>query len=65
MDTPPLEDFDTIIKEFNQTLSKMGPSLGAPVTRAESALLKTFYIWFISRAQKSGQDRTSHPLDDC
>ena len=65
MSTPPLEDFDTIIKEFNQVLSKMGDSMGAPVTRAESALLKTFYLFMLRRGQKSGQDRTSHPLDDC
>ena len=65
MSTPSVDDFDTIIKEFNAALSKMGSGMGDPVTRSEKALLKTFFIFLVNRGSKSGQDKTSHPLDDC
>jgi hypothetical protein len=52
MNTPKDENFDTIIEEFNQVLSKMGPGMGDPVTRAERALLKTFHIFLTARAQQ-------------
>lgn len=45
MDTPSTDNFDTIIKEFDNALARMGPSIGSPVTRAERALLKTFYLF--------------------
>lgn len=41
----PQDEFDTIIHEFNEALSRMGPGIGDPVTRAERALLKTFYLF--------------------
>jgi hypothetical protein len=46
MSTP---DVDTIIDEFSSTLSRLGPGLGAPLTRAEHALLKTFSLWLAER----------------
>ena len=66
MDTPQ-DEFDTIINKFNEALSRMGPGIGDPVTRAERALLKTFYL-FIRReyeAQTEPADQTkedSQPL---
>lgn len=41
----PQDEFNTIINEFNEALSRMGPGIGDPVTRAERALLKTFYLF--------------------
>ena len=40
---------DTIIDEFSSTLSRLGPGLGAPLTRGERALLKTFSLWLAER----------------
>lgn len=47
MDTPKEQDFNTIIEKFNVALSRMGPGMGDPVTRAERALLKTFYLFIL------------------
>jgi hypothetical protein len=49
MNTPTSENFDTIIKEFNDALFRMGPGIGDPVTRGERALLKTFYMFLMQR----------------
>ena len=49
MHTPQDEEFDTIISKFNDKLFSMGPGIGDPVTRAERALLKTF--WLFMRAE--------------
>lgn len=46
MNTP---DADTIIDEFSSALSRLGPGLGAPLTRGERALLKTFSLWLAER----------------
>lgn len=43
----PEEEFNTIINKFNEALSHMGPGIGDPVTRAERALLKTFYLFML------------------
>lgn len=51
MSTPVESDFDTIIKEFNDVLFRMGPGIGDPVTRAERALLKTFFMFLRQRAE--------------
>lgn len=57
MDTPQNE-FDTIINEFNEALSRLGPGMGDPVTRAERALIKTFYIFLTQRehAERTASD---------
>ena len=47
MNTPNEQDFDTIIEKFNTALSRMGPGIGDPVTRAERALLKTFFLFIL------------------
>lgn len=57
MSTP---DMDTIIDEFSSTLSRLGPGLGAPLTRGERALLKTFSLWLAER-QASEPNETAGP----
>lgn len=64
MNTPKDENFDTIIKEFNQVLSRMGPGMGDPVTRAERALLKTFHIFLTERAQQDGEASVADTVTD-
>ena len=63
MHTPKDEDFSTIIREFNKALSRMGPGMGDPVTRAEKALLKTFYFFMRERyeggAEPASRDEMS------
>jgi hypothetical protein len=59
MHTPKDEDFSTIIKEFNKALSRMGPGMGDPVTRAEKALLKTFYMFMQQRYADVGAPASS------
>ena len=48
----PKEDFNTIIEDFNNVLSNMGPGMGDPVTRGERALLKTFYLFMQTRYEE-------------
>lgn len=59
MSTP---DTDTIIDEFSSTLSRLGPGLGAPLTRGERALLKTFSLWLAER-QASAPIETAGPVE--
>ena len=59
MSTP---DTDTIIDEFSNTLSRLGPGLGAPLTRGERALLKTFSLWLAER-QASAPTETAGPAE--
>ena len=59
----PQDEFDTIINEFNEALSRMGPGMGDPVTRAERALLKTFYL-FIQREYEAQTEHAAQTEKD-
>jgi hypothetical protein len=64
MNTPQVEDFDTIIEEFNAALRQLGPELGTPVSRAERALLKTFFLFLLARAREASADQSAdQPLE--
>ena len=58
----PTEDLNKIeaeLREFEAALfSSMGPTLGAPLTRPERALLVTFAHWRAQRAQPTTNDQT-------
>lgn len=64
MSTPIDKNFNTIIKEFNDALSKMGPGMGDPVTRGERALLKTFFLFLTQQKYVEQGELGAHVEED-